>query len=134
MTQAAAYADAGYAGGKNGASRLALSAPVKARVTELLDRMAPGSPANIALIVDDLMRLARKSEDTNTPAGLTGARAALLAAAKLSPLVPRVYDPEDVYPPELDNETWMRTYSPGYLGNGRWADGHISTCLEDLGE
>jgi len=34
----------------------------------------------------------------------------------------------------MDHETWMRTFSPGYLGNGRWADGHVSACLENLGE
>ena len=134
-TQAAAYAEAGYAGGKDGASKLAQQPSVKARVAELLQRTAPGGPVNIALVVDDLLRVARKSEALATSAGLTCARAALVAAVKMSAQIPNVVAPdEDLYPPEMDHETWMRTFNPEYLGNGRWKDGHVSACLENLGE
>ena len=93
-TQASAYAEAGYAGGKDGASKLAQAPKGKARVAELLERMAPGGVVNIALVVDDLMRVARKSEDLETSASLAGARAALVAAVKISALVPKVFKPE----------------------------------------
>lgn len=133
-TQAAAYAEAGYAGGKDGASKLAQQPSVKARVAELLQRTAPGGPVNIALVVDDLLRVARKSEALDTTAGLSGARAALVAAVKMSALVPREEKPWVPPIPEMDVETWMRTFNLAPPGDGQWTEGHVSACLENLGE
>jgi hypothetical protein len=95
LTRHKAYLEAGYRGNRGCASRLARTPEVKARVETLLARMAPGAGVDLAEVVDDLMRLARRSEAMDCPAGFAGARAALLAAVKINDLIPPQYDEDD---------------------------------------
>lgn len=90
LTQEAAYEEAGYVGGRGSASKVAARPEVKERLAELLGGMTPGVGVNLALVVDDLLRLAHKGEEKGSAAGLAAARTALLAAVELNKTVEKM--------------------------------------------
>jgi hypothetical protein len=113
-SQTSAYEAAGYGRRRDCASRLALQADVQARV-EALRAPIDGDGA-VGMVIEDLLRLARKAEDLGTCAGLSAARGALLAVAKLS-LIERPWrfeEPSEPLPPLLSDEEWLKKHSPHY--------------------
>ena len=110
----AAYGEAGYKAGHQGSpSRLKRKPEVQARVAELLEQGAPNGQVTKALIVYDLMRLARKAEALDTPAGIDAARAALVAVAKLGVAMPRPPNPGLSGCGRFPTKMWMAKYGPG---------------------
>lgn len=87
QTQAAAYAAAGYVPSDPGASRLASSVKVRARIDELKERAAARVEVSIASVTENLMRIAQKAEALSEASGLSVARASHMDVAKLNGLV-----------------------------------------------
>jgi hypothetical protein len=85
LTQRRAYAEAGYPNPKH-AYRLANQPQVKTRVAELMERASIRAEINLATVTRSLVRLAGRAEDDGAARGLSAARAAWSAAAKLNRL------------------------------------------------
>jgi hypothetical protein len=77
-----AYEDAGFAPYKGNASRLASQDLVAERIAELRAELVDQA-VNHSTIIAALMRIAKTSEDLNTPEGAREARATLLEADRL---------------------------------------------------
>ena len=110
-SQVNAYEEAGYGRRADCASRLALKPRVRDRIEALRGALAAGEAP--AMIYADLLRLAHKAEGLGTPAGLSAARAALAAAARLS-LIERDRPPPEVRPVvhEMTREEWLDAFVP----------------------
>lgn len=87
MTQAEAYADAGYKPSKSNASTLRSNQKVQARLTELQERAAARTEITVASITERLLAIATKAEKSGDAPMLQAARASLMDAAKLNGLV-----------------------------------------------
>ena len=87
LTQADAYAEAGYAPSEQNACRLTSSDKVQARVTELQERAAIRTEITVASITERLLAIAMKGEAGTDAPLLSVARASLMDAAKLNGLV-----------------------------------------------
>ena len=87
MSQAEAYADAGYKPSEPNASRLTRNDKVQARVSELQERAADKAVITVATITERLLAIATKAERKNEAPMLQVARASLMDAAKLNGLV-----------------------------------------------
>jgi phage terminase small subunit len=82
-----AYRNAGYAGDKAAACRLAGNPEVIARVAEIQAKAARRTELTVATITERLIAIADKAEKLAEAPGLGVARAALMDAAKLNGLV-----------------------------------------------
>jgi len=115
-TQVDAYEEAGYARRSDCASRLALKPHVRARLEALRGSLAGGGAP--AMIYADLLRLAHKAEVLGTPAGLSAARGALAAAARLSlierdrPAPAQERDPNNPRHWTMTRAEWLATFAP----------------------
>ena len=112
-TQEAAYKEAGFKPKKSArgsASKLAGRPEVNARTRELLARTAPGEPLDKLLLIDDLMRLARKGEELGTAAGLAASGHCIVKALGVAATLPP--PPEEPMPgdEDLTMEEWMTRY------------------------
>lgn len=87
MTQAEAYADAGYKQSEPNASRLTSNDKVQARLAELQERAAVRAEITVASITERLLAIATKAEASEEAPMLQAARASLMDAAKLNGLV-----------------------------------------------
>lgn len=87
MTQAEAYADAGYKPSEPNASRLTSNDKVQARLAELQERAATRAEITVASITERLLAIATKAEKSGDAPMLQAARASLMDAAKLNGLV-----------------------------------------------
>lgn len=87
MTQAEAYADAGYKPSEPNASRLTSNDKVQARLAELQERAAVRTEITVASITERLLAIATKAEKSEEAPMLQAARASLMDAAKLNGLV-----------------------------------------------
>lgn len=87
MTQAEAYADAGYKPSEPNASRLTSNDKVQARLAELQERAAVRTEITVASITERLLAIATKAEKSGDAPMLQAARASLMDAAKLNGLV-----------------------------------------------
>ncbi|MGX8273021.1 terminase small subunit [Brevundimonas diminuta] len=87
MTQAEAYADAGYKPSEPNASRLTSNDKVQARLAELQERAATRTEITVASITERLLAIAAKAEKSGDAPMLQAARASLMDAAKLNGLV-----------------------------------------------
>lgn len=87
MTQAEAYADAGYKPSEPNASRLTSNDKVQERVAELQERAAVRTEITVASITERLLAIATKAEKSGDAPMLQAARASLMDAAKLNGLV-----------------------------------------------
>lgn len=87
MTQAEAYADAGYKPSEPNASRLTSNDKVQKRVAELQERAAVRTEITVASITERLLAIATKAEKSGDAPMLQAARASLMDAAKLNGLV-----------------------------------------------
>lgn len=87
MTQAEAYADAGYKPSEPNASRLTSNDKVQARLAELQERAAVRAEITVASITERLLAIATKAEKSEEAPMLQAARASLMDAAKLNGLV-----------------------------------------------
>ncbi|RIJ65170.1 hypothetical protein D1604_12695 [Brevundimonas sp. LPMIX5] len=87
MTQAEAYADAGYKPSEPNASRLTSNDKVQERVAELQERAAVRTEITVASITERLLAIATKAEKSGDAPMLQAARASLMGAAKLNGLV-----------------------------------------------
>lgn len=87
MTQAEAYADAGYKPSEPNASRLTSNDKVQARLAELQERAAVRAEITVASITERLLAIAAKAEASAEAPMLQAARASLMDAAKLNGLV-----------------------------------------------
>ncbi len=97
--------------------------------------MAPGAGVDLVEVVDDLMRLAQRSEALDCPAGYAGARMSLLAAVRIDALRPAAAgeaeaDDEDdglVLEMNLTGEQWRRKHAkPHLIEMGQWD--HKNDC------
>jgi hypothetical protein len=84
-----AYEDAGYAYDRGHGSRLAARPEVAERIAELRALEAEEKPSGTASVVASLLRIAKTSEDLNSPAGIKEARLTLLEAHRLSEVADR---------------------------------------------
>lgn len=87
MTQAEAYADAGYKPSESNASTLRSNQKVQARLAELQERAAVRTEITVASITERLLAIATKAEKSGDAPMLQAARASLMDAAKLNGLV-----------------------------------------------
>ena len=89
-SQLQAYLDAGYAnnsGAESNAARLNRNEQVLARITELKERAAVKAEISLVSATNDLLRIAKKSEQLEDSSGYQAARAAIMDACKLNGLV-----------------------------------------------
>jgi hypothetical protein len=82
-----AYGLAGYKPSQPNAARLISNDMVAARVQELLGKAADRAEITVAIVTENLRRLALKAEDLGEAPGYSVARAAWVDAAKLNGLV-----------------------------------------------
>lgn len=88
LSIADAYEAAGYKPCRKNASHLLQdNALVRARVAELQAAGAERTEMTIESLTENLLRIAERAEDEQTPAGLNVARAALMDVAKLNGLL-----------------------------------------------
>lgn len=88
-----AYLASGYHGNAAAACKAAARADVRARVSELQERIAARTEITVASVTDRLLKIAEKAEDDKMGSpGLAVARAALMDAAKLNGLVPERHE------------------------------------------
>lgn len=83
----AAYIAAGYKPNRNNASRLKANEIIRKRIAELQERSAIRTELTVADVTENLLRLAKKSEEMASEAGAQAARACWMDAAKLNGLV-----------------------------------------------
>ena len=91
-SQRQAYIGAGYdCGSENiidsAASRLLSNVKVSARITELKERAAVKAEISLVSATNDLLRIAKKSEQLEDSSGYQAARAAIMDACKLNGLI-----------------------------------------------
>ena len=91
-SQRQAYIDAGYdCSNENiidaAASRLLSNVKVSARITELKERAAVKAEISLVSATNDLLRIAKKSEQLEDSSGYQAARAAIMDACKLNGLI-----------------------------------------------
>ncbi len=79
-----AYEAAGYAPSRAHGSRLASRPEIAERIAELRALDITENPSGTASVVAALLRIAKTSEDLNSPAGIKEARLTLLEAHRLS--------------------------------------------------
>ena len=87
VSQAEAYAAAGYAPSEPNASRLKSNDKVSARVVELQAKAAARTEITVAGITERLLAIALKGEAADDAPMLSVARASLMDAAKLNGLI-----------------------------------------------
>jgi hypothetical protein len=86
QTQVQAYAEAGYLNPEH-AYRMMKRPGVRARVAELMEEAAARAEIGVAMVTETLVRLAGKAEEDGATGGLSAARAAWMAAARLNGLL-----------------------------------------------
>ena len=79
-----AYEDAGYSPSRAHGSRLAGRPEIAERIAELRALDIAENPSGTAAVVAALLRIAKISEDLNSPGGIKEARLTLLEAHRLS--------------------------------------------------
>lgn len=82
-----AYVLAGYAENDGNSIRLKGNERILARVAELLGRVAVRAELTVAIVADNLLRIAEKAEALGEASGLNVAKAAWMDAAKVSGLI-----------------------------------------------
>ena len=87
-----AYINAGYDVGSDksageAGSRLSKNVKVQQRLREVQGRVAVRTEITVARFTEDLLRIAKKAEDADSPPGFAVAKGAIMDAAKLNGLV-----------------------------------------------
>lgn len=87
QTKLKAYVAAGYRPDAGAATRLSGNVNVKARLTELKQKVAEKTGVTVADITQRLLNIAQKGEKDGQPAMLSVARASLMDVAKLNGMI-----------------------------------------------
>jgi len=96
-------------------ARIAGRDDVLERVTELRAEMDWGSTPDIAPVINELRRLAKKAGDMDTAAAMIAARGLLAEAAKLKRLLSEPDAPAMERPPPeppMSNAEWLAKHAP----------------------
>jgi hypothetical protein len=124
LYQADAYAEAGYIRSTAAAARLANRASIQARVAEIRDGVAARTEIDVAMVTQNLIRIAGKAEAFGGAPGLGVARSAWMDAAKLNRLMS---DKGEVGGEKaavvlssrpMSEEEWLATYGVGGADDG----------------
>lgn len=119
LNQPDAYAEAGYCRSTAAANRLAKHASVQTRVAEIMDGVAAITETDVALVTQNLIRIAGKAEAFGGAPGLGVARSAWMDAAKLNRLMSdkgKVGGSKAVVvlsSRPMSEEEWLATYGAG---------------------
>ena len=109
-----AYKEAGYADSSN-TGRIETIKGVPERIEELRDHIHWGETADVAPVINELMRLAREAGTFKTAAGMVAAKGLLAEAARLKG---RLAEPaageRETAPrePPLSNADWLAKHAP----------------------
>jgi hypothetical protein len=110
-----AYHLAGFTGHGDASSKIQKIPKVADRVAELTAMNLWGGSADLAPVINELMRLAKEAGELKTAAGMNAAKGLLSEAAKLKLQLPaqalKQRDWSDVIPPRMSEEEWIRTYA-----------------------
>jgi hypothetical protein len=119
LTQAQAYAEAGYCGSSSAACRLLKTPRIQARAAEITERAAARAEINVGLVTENLVRIAGKAEDLCGAPGLGVARAIWMDAAKLNGLLAERSEAPGsnvrwvISDRPMTEEEWMEKYGAG---------------------
>ncbi len=100
---------AGYKRCSTQAGRIKSLPEVIEREKQLREDLAWGGSGDLAPVINEMRRLAKKSGELKSAAGMMAAKGLLVEAARLKGLLPKRGALDDL-PPELTDEEWMLRY------------------------